>query len=147
MANNIDITVTDSIDVSVDSSEATNVTVEDAQQSSFTVTSVEQNISVTPDPTASVTVEQSTRPDVSVTAITNPKIVVGGAGGSGDVHYIFSQDVPSALWTINHNLNKKPSVTVVSSSEQVVYGDVSYFNTNKLTITFSAAFSGKAYLN
>lgn len=147
MANNIDITVTDSIDVSVDSLDATNVTVEDAQQSSFTVTSVEQNISVTPDPTALVTVEQSTRPDVSVTAITNPKIVVGGVGGSGDVHYIFSQDVPSAIWTINHNLNKKPSVTVVSSSEQVVYGDVSYINTNKLTITFSAAFSGKAYLN
>lgn len=147
MANNIDITVTDTIDISVDSLDATNVTVEDAQQSSFTVTSVEQNISVTAETPALVTIEQNARPDVSVSSVVNPKIVVGGVGGSGDLHYIFSQDIPSAIWTINHNLNKKPSVTVVSSSEQVVYGDVSYINTNRLTITFSAAFSGKAYLN
>lgn len=147
MANNIDITTTDSIDIIVNEAQDTNVTVSDTDSPSFVVESVEQSITVDAQDSISINVEQYSRPDVSVAAVVNPKIVVGGAGGSGDIHYIFSQDIPSALWTIQHDLNKKPSVTVVSSSDVVVYGDVTYLNTNKLTITFSAAFSGKAYLN
>jgi len=50
-------------------------------------------------------------------------------------------------WTITHNLGKFPSVTVVDSANSVVVGDVDYTNSNILTITFSAAFSGCAFLN
>jgi len=147
MANNIDITITDNIDISVDEQGSTAITVDTPESTNVSVESVEQSISVQAAETASVTVSQVARPDVTVSATSAPKIVVGGAGGSGDIHYVFSQDVPSALWTITHNLNKKPSVTVVSSADTVMYGDITYINTNKLTITFSAPFSGKAYLN
>ena len=66
---------------------------------------------------------------------------------SADKHYTHTQNIVSATWTINHNLNKKPSVTVVDSVDGVVYGDVNYTTLNSLTITFSGGFTGKAYLN
>jgi len=61
--------------------------------------------------------------------------------------FTFTQAVPSNTWVILHNLNKFPSVTAVSTANQVAIGDVVYNNTNQLTITFSAGFAGKAYLN
>jgi hypothetical protein len=48
---------------------------------------------------------------------------------------------------ITHNLNTYPSVTVVDSSGAVVIGAVAYNNKNQIAITFTSAFSGKAYLN
>jgi len=60
---------------------------------------------------------------------------------------IFSQPIPSSTWTINHNMGKFPSVSVVNNNNILMYGDTSYQDKNNLTITFSAGFSGKAYLN
>tara|TARA_R100001198_G_C5194719_1_gene186004 strand:+ start:339 stop:671 length:333 start_codon:yes stop_codon:yes gene_type:complete len=64
-----------------------------------------------------------------------------------DKNFVFTQGVPVTTWTIQHNLNKFCSVTVVSDSNQVMIGNVTYDGLNELTVTFSAAFSGKAYLN
>jgi len=64
-----------------------------------------------------------------------------------DKHYTFNQVSASSTWSITHNLNKKPSVSIVDSAENNVYGDIEYINENQLTITFNSAFSGKAYLN
>lgn len=64
-----------------------------------------------------------------------------------DKSFAYTQGVASATWAITHNLNKKPSVTVVDSAENVVVGDIEYNDNNSVTITFSGAFSGKAYLN
>ncbi len=64
-----------------------------------------------------------------------------------DANFVFTQSIPSSTWNINHGLNKFCSVSVVSDGNQLKYGNVSYINSNSLTITFSAAFSGKAYLN
>ena len=63
------------------------------------------------------------------------------------VTYTHSQESVSDTWTIIHNLGRHPSVSVVDSAGTQVYGDVEYDNENQLTITFSAPFSGKAYLN
>ena len=46
-----------------------------------------------------------------------------------------------------HNLNKYPSITVVDSAGSCVVGEVDYKDMNTLTVTFSGAFSGKAFLN
>lgn len=70
-----------------------------------------------------------------------------GGGGGGDKNYTYNQLTPATTWNITHNLSKKPSVSVVDSGENVVYGNIEYINANQLTITFNAAFSGKAYLN
>ncbi len=71
----------------------------------------------------------------------------GGGSGSGDLTYTHPQGAASAVWVITHNLGKRPSVTVQDSAFDAVDGDVFYNDTNTLTITFSAAFSGVAYLN
>lgn len=66
---------------------------------------------------------------------------------SGDKTYIHRQNSASALWIITHNLNKYPSVTVLDSGGNLVVGEVEYASMNSLSLTFSAAFSGVAYLN
>ena len=66
---------------------------------------------------------------------------------ASDKNYVFVQNTPSDIWTITHNLSKFPSVSVVDSGDTVVYGDIDYIDNNSLTITFSAAFGGKAYMN
>lgn len=62
-------------------------------------------------------------------------------------NYTHVQGTSSTVWTINHNLNRTPSVTVVDSADQVVIGNVIYVDKNNIEIYFSAEFSGKAYLN
>jgi hypothetical protein len=66
---------------------------------------------------------------------------------NADKNYVFTQPVPSVLWTINHNLNKFPAVTVVNINNVTMYGNVNYLDLNNLEIEFSAGFSGKAYMN
>jgi hypothetical protein len=64
-----------------------------------------------------------------------------------DKTYVYVQSVPSVLWNINHNLNKFPSVSVVNINNVLLYGEVTYVDSNNITIAFSAGFSGKAYMN
>jgi hypothetical protein len=66
---------------------------------------------------------------------------------NADKTYVFVQPSPSTLWTITHNLNKFPSVSVVNINNITMYGDVTYLTENTLQIEFSAGFSGKAYMN
>ncbi len=68
-------------------------------------------------------------------------------GIEGDKHFLFVQAIASDVWEIKHDLNKYPSVTVVDSADSVVIGDVAYIDENNVRLTFSGAFSGKAYLN
>tara|TARA_R100000908_G_scaffold64452_1_gene48427 strand:- start:893 stop:1579 length:687 start_codon:yes stop_codon:yes gene_type:complete len=67
--------------------------------------------------------------------------------GSGDKTFVYEQGLPASTWVITHDLEKFPSVTVVDSANSTVEGGITYNNENELTLTFSAAFSGKAYLN
>ena len=64
-----------------------------------------------------------------------------------DKKYIHNQMSASSTWSVQHNLNKYPSVSVVDSGNNMVVGDVEYIDENNLTITFNASFSGKAYVN
>ena len=66
---------------------------------------------------------------------------------SGDKTTVFVQSVPSTLWTVTHNLNKFPSVSVVDTANTQVFTIAEYIDTNTLILTFSAAFAGKAYMN
>lgn len=61
--------------------------------------------------------------------------------------YVHEQGVASAVWTVQHNLNKYPSVTVVDSSENVIIADVEYIDVNTVKITMNGASKGRAYLN
>ena len=72
---------------------------------------------------------------------------IKGLKGGGDKNYVHTQSTPAASWTVSHNLGKRPAVVVVDSAEDVVYGDIQYIDDNTITLTFSGAFSGKAYFN
>lgn len=65
----------------------------------------------------------------------------------GDKYFIFEQGVSSDEWHIHHNLNKKPSVTVVDEYDRVVIPAVEYVNDYEIILRFNFAFKGKAYLN
>lgn len=64
-----------------------------------------------------------------------------------DKHYQHTQAVPAAVWTVNHNLGKIPSITIMDSSGNVVEGDVQNVNVNQAILQFSGAFSGIAVCN
>lgn len=61
--------------------------------------------------------------------------------------YVHTQGAPSSSWSITHNMNKYPSVTIVDSSNNTVEGEVVYNSLTSLTVNFSGSFSGKAYIN
>ena len=66
---------------------------------------------------------------------------------NNDKTFVFNQSVAASTWNIQHNLNKFPSATMVLSTGQKGYGDITYIDENNLTITFAGATSGKAYMN
>ena len=70
-----------------------------------------------------------------------------GPAGEGDLNFTFDQPTPSDEWTITHNLGKFPSVSVTDSGGNQWQTAVEYVNENTCIVRFSAAFSGKAYLN
>lgn len=63
------------------------------------------------------------------------------------VSYTHNQETPALTWTINHNMDKYPSVTIVDDNGIVMVGTVQYVSSNQVVVTFLEAVSGKAYLN
>ena len=70
-----------------------------------------------------------------------------GIGESTGAGYAHVQGAVSDTWVITHNLGFYPNVTVIDSGGSEVEGDIVYQGLNVLTLTFSAAFSGVAYLS
>lgn len=66
---------------------------------------------------------------------------------ANDKSFEHNQISPSSVWTIIHNLGKNPSVTTTDSAGNVVIGNVKYESINKVIISFTAAFAGKAFFN
>ena len=61
--------------------------------------------------------------------------------------FIFNQGVPATTWNVQHNLGNFPSITVIDTGNTVVNGEYTYVDNNNVTLKFSAAFAGTAYLN
>lgn len=99
--------------------------------------------------TVEITISTPTEESISISEVgaVGPPGPQGEPGDDADAFYLHDQMSASATWTITHNLNKYPSVTIVTSSGDEVEGDVNYTSINSVEITFAAAFAGKAYLN
>jgi len=70
----------------------------------------------------------------------------GGGGATAFYHHV--QATAATTWAITHNLSFYPNVTAVDSTgREITPGDVSYLNTASVTLTFSAAVGGDAYLS
>jgi len=65
----------------------------------------------------------------------------------GTPTFIFDQAAAATTWDITHNLGKFPSITVIDTGNTVVTGEYNYVSNNRVLLSFSAAFAGKAYLN
>lgn len=63
------------------------------------------------------------------------------------VSYTHTQGAASNTWSIAHNLNYFPTVQIFDSGSNLVEGAVTHTDANNISITFSAALSGKAYLS
>ena len=93
--------------------------------------------------TPSVVIE----PVVPIVEITSPG--PQGAPGTfnpGSVFYTHYQNQASSVWTINHNLGGEPTAVVLDSAGTNCEGTFSYPSKNQLVITFTAAFTGTAYV-
>jgi hypothetical protein len=66
---------------------------------------------------------------------------------SGDKSFVYTQGVASDTWTINHGLNKNPSVYVIDTGGSLVEGDLQIIDINNVVLSFSAPFTGTAYFN
>jgi hypothetical protein len=61
--------------------------------------------------------------------------------------YVHTQGSAATTWSITHNLKFYPNVSIVDSALSHVMGEVTYINENSLTVSFTSAFSGKAFLS
>jgi hypothetical protein len=90
--------------------------------------------------------EETVRVSISEQPVVISEQIVGIPGKS-DAHFVHDQEVPSAEWTIQHDLGKNPAVTVVDSGGNEWQTAVEHLNADELVVRFSAPFSGRAYLN
>jgi hypothetical protein len=95
-----------------------------------------------------VNVQQDTPSQVIIEQDAPNQVIVrtGGMASTTTVRHVHTQASPALEWTINHTLGGKPQVTVVDSADTVVVGDVTYNGTTQVILSFTAAFSGFAYL-
>jgi hypothetical protein len=71
----------------------------------------------------------------------------GPAGPSQVISYTHTQNAVSLVWTITHNLGFVPNVTTTESAGTSIEGSVDYPSPTQVTVTFSIAVSGIAYLS
>jgi hypothetical protein len=91
----------------------------------------------------------------TVTTGNTPAVTISGQAPSQTIDfvipvggsYIHTQNSPATTWTVVHNLGFFPNVTVSDSAGTILEGQVEYPNVTTIVLTFSAAFSGKAYLS
>jgi hypothetical protein len=72
---------------------------------------------------------------------------INNASNTGE--FPFNANTNPFTITINHAglQGDYPSVTIVTTGNRVVFGEVNYTSTTQLTVTFSKAFSGTVYTN
>ncbi|MBR6175067.1 MAG: hypothetical protein IKQ52_05725 [Bacteroidales bacterium] len=75
------------------------------------------------------------------------KAIAGLVSAAADKHFTFEWRALQTSVTIQHNLHKRPSVTVVDTGGTELFCDVAYNDDDNVTLTFSTAVRGTAYLN
>lgn len=71
----------------------------------------------------------------------------GPPGPAATFSHVHEQGFASTVWTIVHGLDCYPIPLVQDTANDEIEGAVNYVSLNELTITFSAAVAGTAYLN
>lgn len=79
----------------------------------------------------------------SLTAFDGYYLIVNGVNQT----YTHVQSEADDTWVIEHNLGKYPRYTFVDDNMNVIEGGVHYDSLNQMTVTFSEAESGQAFLD
>ena len=132
------------INVTVEETSSNQLTVSSSSPNIISVNEINQSLQVLEQGVNTISVKQVSSGSVNINATSSNLIKIGEGG---DLHYVYLQTSPSVTWSITHNLGKYPSVSIVDSAGTFYLSDVKYIDKNSLTITFKAAFAGKAYLN
>ena len=84
-----------------------------------------------------------------ITVVANiPTHLQGDRGPTGDTsHFEYTQGVPASVWTVTHNLNRHPSVSIVDSAGSLFIADVHYDSLQTRTLSFANPMMGMAYIN
>ena len=79
--------------------------------------------------------------------VPGPKGEKGDSGGGAGATYTHTQAIPLAVWTVPHNLNRRPSITVTDPLGNVVAPDVRYIDNDIVQVTHGTPLTGFAYCN
>lgn len=62
-------------------------------------------------------------------------------------NYVHTQSIPSATWTVNHNLNRRVSVSVVDSTNKDIITQITWIDNNTVQVDFNGLMTGYVYCN
>lgn len=68
--------------------------------------------------------------------------VTGGAGGSGG--YLHTQTPPALQWNVNHNLGRKPVVSVLTVGGVEIDAAITHVSLNQFLVDFNVPTAGQA---
>lgn len=64
-----------------------------------------------------------------------------------DKNYVYEWNTLETSIAVTHNLDKYPAVSIIDTAGSEIIGDITYIDTDTVTISFSAATRGKALFN
>lgn len=67
--------------------------------------------------------------------------------GAGDKHFTYEWRVLSSSVPVQHNLHKKPAITVIDTAGNELFCDVVYTDNDNVVLGFSEPVRGTAYFN
>lgn len=85
--------------------------------------------------------------EVASGGASGPQGVQGDPGLDGDKTFVHTEVTAKLVWTINHNMNKYPTVRCKDSAGTHIEGEVEDIDLNNLTITYYYPTDGVATLN
>lgn len=62
--------------------------------------------------------------------------VIGASGGGSDAYFTTTLNTVTSPHTVTHNLAKKPSVTVIDTSNNIIQIDVNYLDDNQVVLSW-----------
>lgn len=66
------------------------------------------------------------------------------AGSMGDLSFTHTQSPAADVWTVNHNLGKRPAVSVLTTGGVQVWGEVLHASANQAFLYFDSPLAGLA---
>ncbi len=81
--------------------------------------------------------------DFASVFVTDSAGVARPVDGTG---YVFTQVSPALTWTVNHNMGRKPAVSVLSVGGVEIVAAVSHISSAQAVIEFSSPTAGQAIL-